>query len=71
LSYSHPLFIRSVTELYVKAEEKKGNTLVLRPKEKLPIKRTSKDPELLQKAYDLGRELAKERLDEIKEFLKS
>ena len=56
---------------YVKAEEKKGNTLVLRPKEKLPIKRTSKDPKLLQKAYDLGRELAKERLDEIKEFLKS
>ena len=56
---------------YVKTEEKKGNTLVLRPKEKLPIKRTSKDPKLLQKAYDLGRELAKERLDEIKEFLKS
>ncbi len=55
---------------YIKAEEKKGNTLVLRPKEKLPIKRTSKDPKLLQKAYDLGRELAIERIEEIKEFMK-
>ena len=55
---------------YVKAEEEKGNALVLRPKEKLPIKRTSKDPELLQKVYDLGRELAKEKLEEIKEFMK-
>ncbi|MBR6719676.1 MAG: patatin family protein [Clostridia bacterium] len=54
---------------YVDEREEKGAALVLRPKEALPVKRTSKNPELLQKTYDLGRELAKEKLSEIKAFL--
>ena len=54
---------------YVDSQEKKGVALVLRPKEALPVKRTSKNPELLQETYDLGRALAKEKLSEIKEFM--
>ncbi len=54
---------------YVKEREKEGKVLVLRPKKTLPIKRTSRSEEALQKTYDLGRELAKEKLSLVKEFL--
>ncbi len=48
-----------------------GKALVLRPPEALPVNRTSKDADLLQKTYDIGRKLAKEKLSEIKEFLEN
>ena len=54
---------------YVEEQEKRGKALVLRPKEALPVKRTSKNPELLQETYDLGRAIAVERLSEIREFM--
>ncbi len=54
---------------YVKEREKEGKVLVLRPKKTLPIKRTSRSEEALQKTYDLGRELVKEKLSLVKEFL--
>ena len=54
---------------YVEEQEKRGKVLVLRPKEALPVKRTSKNPELLQETYDLGRTIAVERLSEIREFM--
>ena len=54
---------------YVEEQEKRGKALVLRPKEALPVKRTSKNPELLQETYDLGRTIAVERLSEIREFM--
>ena len=56
---------------YVEEQKKNGEALVLRPKEALPIKRTSKNPELLQEVYDMGKALAKERLSEIKAFLEN
>ncbi len=54
---------------YVKKREKEGSILVLRPSADLPIKRTTHSEELLQKTYDLGYEMAKEKLSQIKEFL--
>ncbi len=54
---------------YVAKREATGEILVLRPKTKLDLSRTEKNPDKLQAAYDLGRETALERLDEIKEFL--
>ena len=54
---------------YIKQQEQNGNALVIRPAEALPIDRTEKDPKILQAVYDMGRELALKRLDEIKEFL--
>ena len=57
------------TTKYVFDKEKKGELLVVCPKEKLPIDHMEKDPEILKKTYDLGREVALERLDEIKKYL--
>lgn len=54
---------------YVERREEEGAVLVLRPEESLPIGRVEHDPEKLQTVYDLGRKLAKERLEDIKAFL--
>ncbi len=54
---------------FAEKREKEGKALVLRPKEALPVKRTSKDAALLQKTYDIGRAMAIEKLSEIKAFL--
>jgi len=53
---------------YIAKKEQKGDLLVIRPKEKLPVRRTEKDPEKLRRAYQLGREAAEERIDEIIAF---
>ena len=37
----------------------------------LPVQRISHDPVLLQRTYNLGRELALKRLNEIREFISS
>ena len=54
---------------YIDAEEKKGNLFVFRPVSPLPLKRICHDPELLQKAWDLGYTQAKERISALREFL--
>lgn len=54
---------------YVYSEEKKGNTLVLCPPDDLGISRTESDVNELKRVYNLGREIALDRLDEIKNFL--
>lgn len=55
---------------YIRQKEKSGEILVIRPSEALPISRVEKDPDNLQKAYDIGVKLCSERIDEIKDFLK-
>lgn len=54
---------------YVFEQEKQGNVLVLCPEEPLGISRTEKNIAELQRVYDMGRELALDRLEEIKKFL--
>ncbi len=49
--------------------EKEGISLVIRPPKKLDISKTEKNPKKIQKVYDLGRNEALKRLDEIKSFL--
>ena len=49
--------------------EAKGISLVIRPPKKLKIGTMEKNRKTIQKIYDLGREEALKRLDEIKEFL--
>ena len=61
--------IYNETTAYIEEIEKKGELLVIRPPEPLPVKRTEKNPENLEKAYQAGREEAKKRIEEIKEFL--
>lgn len=54
---------------YIRKEEEKGSILVICPKEKLPIGHIEHHPERLKAVYDIGREIALEHLEEIKNFL--
>ncbi len=54
---------------YIKQLEKEGKAIVIRPSEKVDISRTEKNPEIIQKQYDLGRKDAIAKADEIKKFL--
>ena len=54
---------------YVKECEDKGNTLVIRPEEALNIGSRVSDPEELQRVYDLGRQTALKRIEEVKTFM--
>ena len=54
---------------YIAEREARGELLVIRPDEALPIGHISHKPERLQRVYDIGREMGLRRLAEIKEFL--
>ena len=54
---------------HVRREEKAGKALVIRPKDNLNIGKAEKNPEELGRVYQLGREAAEEKLDEIKSWL--
>lgn len=53
----------------VRAAEAAGRALVFRPDGPLPIGHTSHDPATMQRVYDLGREQALRRLDEVRRFV--
>ena len=57
------------TTKYIEEKEEKGEVFVIRPKEILPVKRTSRDPRKLKAVYEAGREEALKNLDKIKDFL--
>ena len=54
----------------INQREKDGVALVIRPPEDLGIKRTENNPDELERVYQIGRKVAQDRIDEIKEFLK-
>lgn len=54
---------------YIRKEEQKGAVLVLSPRKTLPIGRIEHNPARLKAVYELGREAASERLEDIKKFL--
>lgn len=73
--HRHPRIVRALENrhimyneelAYICEEEKKPNTLVLRPKGKLTIGHISHDPAEMQATYEQGREVALEKLEEIK-----
>lgn len=55
---------------YVFEREKSGQTLVICPEKPLGISRTEKDSGELRRVYEIGRNLCKEKLGDIKEFLR-
>ncbi|MBR2510231.1 MAG: patatin family protein [Lentisphaeria bacterium] len=61
--------IYNETVRYIEQKAARNEILLLRPEQKLPVKRMCKNPEILQQTYDIGRELAMRRMDEIKKFL--
>lgn len=54
---------------YIARKEAKGELLVIRPMEKLPIGRTEKDPDKLRQVYEIGRSAAERRILEILAYL--
>lgn len=74
----YPQFIETVanrhinynnTLAYIDEQVLIGNTLVIQPKEKLPVSRIEKDPQNLKNTYEIGRQIATDRLEDIKNFL--
>jgi len=57
------------TRNYIAQREAQGELLVIRPPERLDIKRVEKDPERLRAVYEIGRETAQKRISEIREYL--
>ena len=53
---------------YVRQAEKEGRCLVIRPESKIPIGHISHDPVQMRLVYNMGREMGKIRLDELKAF---
>ena len=63
----HIMYNREVE--YVKEEGLKGDTLVIRPKKKLPINHLSHDEAKMEACYQAGREVTLNMFDELKAFL--
>ena len=53
---------------FVSQAEREGRCLVIRPKQKIPIGHISHDPENMRQVYDRGRDMGKEKLNDIKAF---
>lgn len=54
---------------YVREQEKLGNTLVIRPPEKLAISHISHSEDEMQSVYQMGRRVGEKRLKEVREFV--
>lgn len=55
---------------YIRQEEAAGRVLVMAPMEKLPVNHICHDSQALQETYELGRQQAETRLEEIRRFMK-
>jgi len=53
---------------YIREKEKRGEIIVVRPKEPLNISPVEKDPGELERVYQLGRKAGMEKVQAIKEF---
>ena len=53
----------------IRERERAGCALVIRPPEDLKIGRTEKNPDELERVYQIGRRAALDRLDKVREFL--
>ncbi len=54
---------------YIEEQENEGKVYVIRPFEALPIKRMERDPEILKKVYELGRQAGLDHLSSARAFL--
>lgn len=53
---------------YISEQEQLGNTLLIYPEDELPIGRTEQNETKMRHVYAMGREAAKQKMDEIKAF---
>ena len=68
MSVRHVVYNNQIRE--IKKRETEGSVLVIRPSENLGINRVEKDPSELERVYQIGRNEALKRLDDVKDFLK-
>ena len=61
--------IYNETTEYINKKEKSGDLFVIRPKSKLIVGKTEKNPDKLQAVYDIGYDITKKQLSKITEFL--
>ena len=61
--------IYNETTAYIRALEKRGDVLVIRPDQALNISQVVHDPKELHRVYEIGRAEALHRLDDIQQFL--
>ena len=75
---NYPMLVKAMEERhnvynktveYICEMERQGKAFVVRPEKALPVKRVERDAGKLQNVYDIGRKIALEKLDEIKEYL--
>ena len=66
--YARPAMYNAQLD-YVREHEKAGDALVIRPEAPLGLKTVVHDPAELQRVYDLGREVATKRIEEVKAFM--
>lgn len=62
--------IYNETLRYIEQQESEGAALVLRPSLPLPVRRVERNPQHLRQAYEIGRQVAAERMDAIRAFLR-
>jgi len=62
-------FVYNKEKEYILSQEKEGKVLVIRPEKALGISRMEHDPLELERVYQEGRQVAKARLKEIKNYL--
>jgi len=76
--HKYPEFVKAVAnrhkmynnELkYIRSAEEEGRAFVISPPESLPIGHLEHDPEVMLEAYRIGRRIANENLDKLREFL--
>ncbi len=63
--------VYNAQKAYIKKQEEAGKVFVIRPDEPLNIGATEKNPDELQRVYDIGKENALSCLDSLKEYLAS
>lgn len=68
MRHRHEMYNRELQ--YVAKSEADGQSIVIRPPQKLPIGHLCHKPEQMQAVYDIGRQTALERINEIREFCK-
>lgn len=54
---------------YIAKKEKDGEVLVIRPEAPLPIGRIEHNSDKMQAVYELGRQVAEQRIEEVKKFI--
>lgn len=66
MAMRHKMYNKQIE--FVKQAEKEGRCIVIRPETRLPIGHLSHDADEMKRVYDIGRQTAIKRIDEIKAF---